>query len=148
MMDLSKGIAVDAAHSQKNKLTEYQGIDLKTGERIFYQSLGNQTINIGEFLAIVEAAKWINKNNYNPRVIYSDSMVAIKWFKSKRTASEVKCSQLQIAEIYLKTCYSYIDDIKVIHWDNKKWGETPADFGNKSGAKAIKCEKSGDMFLF
>lgn len=148
MIDLSKGIAVDAAHSQKDKLTEFQGIDLRTGERIFYQSLGNQTINIGEFLAIVEAAKWINKNKYEPRVIFSDSMVAIKWFKDKRTASDVKYIPLQIAEIYLKTCHSYVDDIKVIHWDNKEWGETPADFGNKTTSKIIRHEKTRSMFLF
>ena len=24
-----------------------------------------------------------------------------------------------------------IDDIQVLHWDNREWGKTPADFGNK-----------------
>lgn len=149
MIDLTSGIAVDAAHSNKNRVTEFQGIDLRTGERVFYENLGYQTINIGEFLAIVEAVKWINKNNYTPRVIFSDSMVAIRWFKNKRTASDTKCLLLQKAEIYLKTCSSYIDDIKVIHWDNKEWGETPADFGNKSGAKPIIRYKTNiDTSLF
>lgn len=149
MIDLTSGIAVDAAHSNKNRVTEFQGIDLRTGERVFYENLGYQTINIGEFLAIVEAVKWINKNNYTPRVIFSDSMVAIRWFKNKRTASDTKCLLLQKAEIYLKTCSSYIDDIKIIHWDNKEWGETPADFGNKSGAKSIiRYRASIDTSLF
>ena len=131
MVDITKGIAVDAAHSQKNKVTEFQGIDLKTGERIFYQNLGNQTINIGEFLAIVEAAKWIIKNDYEPKVIFSDSNVAISWFKNKQTASAKKNLKLQKAEIYLKIAAIWVDKIKVVHWDNKAWGETPADFGNK-----------------
>ena len=131
MIDITKGIAVDAAHSQKNKVTEFQGIDLKTGKRIFYQNLGNQTINIGEFLAIVEAAKWIIKNDYEPKVIFSDSNVAISWFKNKQTASTKKNLKLQKAEIYIKISAVWIDEIKVIHWDNKAWGETPADFGNK-----------------
>lgn len=131
MIDITKGIAVDAAHSQKNKITEYQGIDLNTGERIFYKNLGFQTINIGEFLAIVEAAKWIIKNNYEPKVIFSDSLTAISWFKNKKTASAKKCLLLQKAEIYLKISSFLVDEIKVIHWDNKAWGETPADFGNK-----------------
>lgn len=148
MIDLSEGIAVDAAHSQKNKLTEFQGVDLRTGERIFYQSIGNQTINIGEFLAIVEAVKWINKNNYKPRIIFSDSMVAISWFKNKQTASDKKYTPLQIAEIYLKTCHSYIDDIKVVHWNNKEWGEIPADFGNKAISKVVKYKRTSEMFLF
>lgn len=131
MVDTTKGIAVDAAHSQKNKVTEFQGIDLKTGERIFYQNLGNQTVNIGEFLAIVEAAKWIIKNDYEPKVIFSDSNVAISWFKNKQTASAKKNLKLQKAEIYLKIAAIWVDEIKVVHWDNKAWGETPADFGNK-----------------
>ena len=131
MVDITKGIAVDAAHSQKNKVTEFQGIDLKTGEIIFYQNLGNQTINIGEFLAIVEAAKWIIKNDYEPKVIFSDSNVAISWFKNKQTASAKKNLKLQKAEIYLKIAAIWVDEIKVVHWDNKAWGETPADFGNK-----------------
>ena len=42
-----KGIAVDAAHSMKNRKTEYQGIDLETGKYLFYCDMGNQTINIG-----------------------------------------------------------------------------------------------------
>lgn len=132
MRDLhNEGIAVDAAHSTKNKLTEFQGIDLKTGGKIFYQSLGNQTINIGEFLAIVEAAKWIVDNDYRPRLIYSDSLTAITWFRNKSTASKKRNKYLQKAEIYLKACDDWIRDVEVRHWDNKTWGEIPADFGNK-----------------
>ena len=40
-----EGIATDAAHSTKNKITEFQGIDLRTGKRIFYQNLGNKQKN-------------------------------------------------------------------------------------------------------
>ena len=34
----TEGIAVDAAHSTKNLVTEFQGIDLATGEQIFYKN--------------------------------------------------------------------------------------------------------------
>ncbi len=125
------GIATDAAHSTKRGVTEYQGIDLTTGERIFYRNLGNQTVNIGEFLAVVEAAKYIIENDYEPRVIYTDSMTALTWFKNKSTASNKKNRELQKAEIFLKALSADIDTIEVRHWDNKRWGETPADFGNK-----------------
>ena len=84
-----EGIATDAAHSTKNKITEFQGIDLRTGKRIFYQNLG------------------------------------------KKTASKKKCKELQKAEIFLKTLAWDVDTIEVRHWNNKEWGETPADFGNK-----------------
>lgn len=127
----AEGIATDAAHSTKNGVTEYQGIDLKTGKRLFYRNLGNKTVNIGEFLGVVEAAKFIIENDFQPRVIYTDSVTAIAWFRNKKTASKKKCRDLQKAEIFLKALSWDIDTIEVRHWDNKAWGETPADFGNK-----------------
>lgn len=131
MYDLSQGIAVDAAHSMKQKKTEFQGVDLATGETIFYQDLGNKTINIGEFLAIVEACKYIVKHDYKPRRIFSDSMVAINWFQSKSAKSTKRDKQLDKGLIYLRAAHKWIDDIEVIHWNNKEWGETPADFNRK-----------------
>lgn len=126
-----RGIAVDAAHSEKNKITEFQGVDLETGEILFYESLGHQTVNIGEFLAIVWAAKYILKNNYQPPIIYSDSNTAISWFKNKSTASKKKNKWMKKAEIYLKISAYWMDQIEVLKWDNKTMGETPADFGRK-----------------
>lgn len=125
------GIATDAAHSTKNGVTEYQGINLETEERLFYRNLGNQTVNIGEFLGVVEAAKYIIKNDFQPRIIYTDSMTAISWFNNKQTASNKKNKELQKAEIFLKALSYDVDTIEVRHWDNRTWGETPADFGNK-----------------
>ena len=80
----TEGIATDAAHSVKNKTTEFQGIDLKTGKRLFYSNIGNKTVNIGEFLGVVEAVKYIIENDYEPRIIYTDSITAISWFKNKK----------------------------------------------------------------
>ena len=125
------GIATDAAQSTKRLVTEYQGIDLATGERIFYRNLGEQTVNIGEFLGVVEAVKYIIENDFQPRIIYTDSITAISWFYNKRTASKKKNKELQKAEIFLKAFAADVDTIKVVHWNNKQWGETPADFGNK-----------------
>lgn len=127
----TEGIATDAAHSTKRLVTEYQGIDLATGKRIFYRNLGEQTVNIGEFLGVVEAVKYIIENNFQPRVIYTDSITAISWFYNKRTASKKKNKELQKAEIFLKAFAADVDTIQVVHWNNKQWGETPADFGNK-----------------
>lgn len=131
MISLSEGIAVDAAHSTKNRKTEFRGVDLKTGKILFYQDLGNQTINIGEFLAIVEAVKYIIDHDFKPKIIFSDSTTAISWFKNKRTASGKRNPKLMKAEIYLRAISYWIDEIEVIKWDNTKWGEIPADFGNK-----------------
>ena len=126
-----EGIAVDAAHSMKNGRTEYQGIDLATRQQIFYKNLGNQTTNIGEFLAVVEAVKYIIENDFQLRIIYSDSTTAIAWFKMKKTSSTKPCKDLQRAEMFLRALSADVDTIEIIHWDNKRWGETPADFGRK-----------------
>lgn len=131
MINLNEGIAVDAAHSVKNRKTEFQGVDLKTGKIIFYSNLGNQTVNIGEFLAIVEAVKYIIEYDYQPQVIFSDSTTAISWFKAKRTASGRRNPQLMKAEIYLRVFAHWIDRIAIIKWDNRQWGEIPADFNRK-----------------
>ena len=125
------GIVTDAAHSTKREITEYQGIDLITGERLFYENLGFQTVNIGEFLGVVEAVKYIIETGYEPKIIYTDSQTAISWFNNKKTASNKRYHDLQKAEIFLKALSSDIDQIQVLHWDNKGWGENPADFGNK-----------------
>lgn len=127
----TEGIATDAAHSTKHGITEYQGINLATGERIFYRNLGEQTVNIGEFLGVVEAAKYIIENDFQPRIIYTDSMTALTWFRNKSTASNRRNRELQKAEIFLKALSADVDSIEVRHWDNKTWGETPADFNRK-----------------
>ena len=44
------GICTDGAHSIKHGITQYRGVDLITGKELFYRELGNQTVNIGEFL--------------------------------------------------------------------------------------------------
>ena len=53
------GIATDGAHSTKERLARYRAVDLSSGLELFNHSIGNKTNNIGEFLAIVEAVKYI-----------------------------------------------------------------------------------------
>lgn len=127
----TEGIAVDAAHSIKKGITEFQAINLSTGERLFYKNLGNQTVNIGEFLGVVECVKFILENDFKPKVIYTDSQTAITWYRNRSTSSVKRNSELQKAEIFLHAMSSRLEGIKVVHWDNDRWGETPADFGNK-----------------
>ena len=62
--------------------------------------------------------------------MYSDDS-AITWYRNKQTASSRRCPALQKAEIFLKVMEARIKDIEVLHWDNRLWGEIPADFGNK-----------------
>ena len=126
-----RGIATDGAHSTKNRMTRYRAVDISTGEELFNVSLGNQTINIAEFLGVVEAVKFIIEHNYSPRTIYTDSLTAIAWFKAKQTASKKRNIAIKKAEVFLKAFAVDIATIDVHHWDNREWGEIPADFGEK-----------------
>lgn len=125
------GIATDCAHSSKYRLTQFRGIDLKTGEQIFLEEIGNKTVNIGEFLGVVTAIKYIIENDYSPRIIYTDSITAIAWVRDKKTASKKKYPALNKAEIFLKVLSEKIDKIEICYWDNEWLGEIPADFGHK-----------------
>lgn len=125
------GIVTDGAHSTKERLTRYRAVDLFSEKEIFCVTAGNWTNNIGEFLGIVEAVKYILANPNTPRIIYSDSITAITWYKNKKTFSSKRCPILLKAEVFLKTMAARIGDIEVNHWNNSIWGEIPADFGNK-----------------
>lgn len=125
------GIATDGAHSSKNGSTRYRAVDIATGKQLFIKHIGRQTVNIGEFLGLVEAVKYIITTGFLPQVVYSDSTTAIAWFKEKNTASAKKNKDMTRAEIFLKAFDARINEIKVLHWNNTAWGEIPADFGEK-----------------
>jgi ribonuclease HI len=130
-------ISVDAACSGNPGLMEYQGVDTKTKEKIFYQGpflMG--TNNIGEFLAIVHALALYKQKGFHNRPIYSDSVTAMGWVKKKKAntkleqnAKTAKLYELILrAENWLKQ-NSYSNPI--IKWETEDWGEIPADFGRK-----------------
>ena len=127
----TEGIATDCAHSHKNGLTEYRAVDLKTGEELFYRSLDNKTVNIGEFLGVIAAVKYILEHDYHPRTVYTDSLTAIAWFRDKKTASKKPVTDLLRAECFLKVMSAQVATVQIIHWKNDEWGEIPADFGRK-----------------
>lgn len=127
----TKGICTDAAQSEKRKVSEYRGVCLKTGEEIFYTNLGHQTVNIGEFEAIIEGMQWIIKNDYPDKIIWTDSQTAMAWVKYKKTSSNKKFSGLFKSEMFLHIHAARVAEIEVKKWDNKLFGEIPADFHNK-----------------
>jgi ribonuclease HI len=125
------GIATDASHSIKHGVTRYRGIDLCTGIELFHENIGNKTVNVGEFLGVVEAVKYIVEHGYVPRIVYTDSLTAISWFNQKRTASKRNTPALFKAEVFLQAMSAQVTTVEVVHWNNESWGETPANFGLK-----------------
>src|SRR5512146_1951181 len=72
-------IAVDAACSGSPGRLEFQGVETESGTPIFKEGpFADGTNNVGEFLAIVEAMRWL-QDRQRPWPIYSDSENAILW---------------------------------------------------------------------
>ena len=129
-------ISVDAASSGNPGIMEYQGVDTKTGKRLFRQGPFEEgTNNIGEFLAIVHGLAFL-KERKSDRLIYSDSRTAISWVRKKSCNTQLKETKgnkplfdlIRRAVSWLSS-NSYVTPI--VKWETKAWGEIPADFGRK-----------------
>jgi len=129
-------ISVDAASSGNPGVMEYQGVDTKTGKKLFKQGPFKEgTNNIGEFLAIVHGLAFL-KQHQSDRIIYTDSRTAMSWVRKKtcntKLAETPKNKALfeliRRALTWLKT-NSY--NTPIVKWETKAWGEIPADFGRK-----------------
>lgn len=128
-------ISVDAACSGNPGMMEYRGVHTKTGDTIFHYGPVLGTNNIGEFLGIVHALEWLQKEGKDT-TIYTDSMTALAWVRNKKAnttlvrdaRTEELWQKVERAEKWLKE-NSYPN--KVIKWDTKRYGEIKADFGRK-----------------
>lgn len=129
-------ICVDAACSSNPGVMEYRCVDTATKEVIFHRGPFEEgTNNIGEFLGLVHAIAYLQKNNI-VKTVYTDSATAIAWVKAKKAKTKLEPTDyntelfelIERAENYLKTHTISIDIRK---WDTEHWGEIPADFGRK-----------------
>ncbi len=128
-------IAVDAACSGSPGPLEYRGVETKTGKPIFRKGpFADGTNNVGEFLAIVEAMRWLDARTLD-WPIYSDSENAIGWVRQKkcRTRLAQLSSNRELFELIAAAEKSLqeLKSRKVLKWDTQAWGEIPADFGRK-----------------
>lgn len=129
-------IIVDGAYSCKTGISSFQGLKMPSHERIIHS--GNYydgSNNLAEFLAIAHALYYCKANNIK-LPIYSDSKVAIGWIKKKKAKTWQKetprnlslLKEVEDAEKWLDENV-YLNEI--MKWETWKWGENPADFGNK-----------------
>jgi ribonuclease HI len=129
-------ISVDGACAGNPGLGEYQCVHTQTGEQIFIESgFEDTTNNIMEFLALVQAIKYVTENKVDTK-IYSDSITAMAWVRNKKANSNLRATKrnfdskqmMDEAEKWLKeNTYT----VEILKWHTKKWGEIPADFGRK-----------------
>lgn len=129
-------ISVDAASSGNPGIMEYQGVDTKTGKKLFRQGPFEQgTNNIGEFLAIVHGLAFL-KERKSDRIIYTDSRTAMSWVRKK--TCNTKLEETTKNKALFDLIRRAIDWLKknqyntpIVKWETKAWGEIPADFGRK-----------------
>ncbi len=128
-------ISVDAACSGSPGPLEFRGVETETSRQLFKEGpLADGTNNVGEFLAIVEAMKWLEAHEQD-WPIYSDSANAIGWVKAKKCNTKLTrlpsnrklFERIAEAEKWLRLLKVRM----VLKWDTRAWGENPADFGRK-----------------
>lgn len=131
---LGEAIAVDAAFNGKTKKMEYQGVFVETYTLLFhFGPISGATNNIGEFLALVHALAYQEKNKLN-YPIYTDSKTAMSWFRNKKCKTQAIVSP-KIADLVKRgenwLITHDISKFKILKWETNVWGEIPADFGRK-----------------
>ncbi len=129
-------ISVDAASSGNPGIMEYQGVDTKSGKKLFRQGpFGEGTNNIGEFLAIVHGLAFL-KQHKSDRIIYTDSRTAMSWVRKKNCNTKLvesprNKSLFDLVRRAVKWLNTNSYDTPIVKWETKAWGEIPADFGRK-----------------
>ena len=130
-------ISVDAACNGSPGDLEYRGVFTESRDQIFHAGPFREgTNNVGEFLAIVHALEWMQKNK-SPLPLYSDSENGISWVYAgkckthlQRTARNAPLfAKIHEAELWLAK--NKPEENSVLKWDTVLWGENPADFGRK-----------------
>lgn len=133
----SNSISVDAACSGNPGTMEYRGVITTTGEEIFKQGpYKHATNNIGEFLALVHALAFLDKQNRSDIIIYTDSRTGLSWVNKKKVKTTLKkTTENAVVFERIEKALDWLErhpiKNKIIKWNTKKWGEIPADFGRK-----------------
>lgn len=130
-------IAVDAACSGNPGKVEYQGVDVKTGARLFHVGpLEGGSNNQGEFLALIHALAWLDQRGQHDVTVYSDSRTALAWLRNRQSRSQIAATPKNAAirglmERANRWIQTHSPRNPVRKWETERWGEIPADFGRK-----------------
>ena len=130
-------IAVDGACSGNPGKMEYRGVLVATGDEVFhFGPVDGGTNNIAEFLAIVHALAWLDKQNRPDIPIYSDSVSGMAWVRNrlaKTTLQRTEKTAYLLDLVARATAWlrAHPTHNAVLKWNTPLWGEIPADFGRK-----------------
>lgn len=110
----------------------WRGVDLQTGEILFYQGpYEDGTNNIGEFLAVVHALALLDKREAYGYIVYTDSKVAISWVTKCHVKQKGGTSNPALRNLLTRAIIwlgQHRNHCRIAQWDTAHWGENPADF--------------------
>ena len=143
--DFYRAICTDAACPNNPWPVEWRGVDIETGKEIFsLWPIPYGTVNIAEFLAIVNALQFILDSDggmsSSKNIIYTDSSVALAWLKKWIVTSSLSLNRqtrqiLDMLDLSLswlvQNRHRWIDKIRVLKRPTALWWQIPADFGRK-----------------
>ena len=134
---ISNSWSVDAACSGNPGLMEYRGVHTELKEELFRVGpLEGGTNNVGEILALVHALALLQSMGREDVPIYSDSKIAMGWYKKKKINTKLKRTPkngpiFTLIERAEKWMAENNPKNKILKWHTDQWGEIPADFGRK-----------------
>jgi ribonuclease HI len=136
-------LCADAACSGSPGWLEYRVVETETGQQLLREGpMAEGTNNVGEFLAIVEALRWLKRHRLD-WPIYSDSENAIGWVRARRCNTKLKRTSanrrlFEMISHAVADLPGLLDEgvgspgrPLILKWETKSWGENPADFGRK-----------------
>jgi len=145
--NFTTAITIDGACAGNPGVGEYQGVKIsgdlenmiikEKEECIKSKIYPKTTNNIMEFLALVEAIKYVfNTKNYTVKIL-TDSITALAWVRNKKVKTSLieeeinKDMFIEIKESLKFLKGNDLSKIIIEKWDTNKYGEIPADFGRK-----------------
>lgn len=137
--DFKKAICTDAACPSNPWPIEWRGVIISTWKQIFHKGPYLWwSVNIAEFLAIIEGLQWIQSNpSYN--TLYSDSTIAI-WRVNKgiintnikqTSSNRILFDKIQEAIVWLTLNTKRSSSVMLKKRPTTTWGQIPADFWRK-----------------
>lgn len=118
-------------------VVEWQAVDLVSGQTIHASRPHPYgSINLAEFIAIVDALSLLHANGNTSTPVYSDSLTAIAWVRNRKVKSKhPRNEQTKAIMGMMDACFTWLVMTKptnpVLFWDNVLWSENPADYGRK-----------------
>ena len=135
--NVAEALCVDAACNMQSRIMEYRGVWLSSGKLAFARGPYNQAMNnVGEYLALVHGIIYLRRQCLQ-LPIYSDSRTALSWCNKLQIKSPAMLApdfnpRLRRRALLLQSWLRQRQPQQEIRkWDTQRWGEIPADYGNK-----------------